>query len=151
MQASLVELLTSPHFALAEPGLTEAALVALEAALGATLPAAARELYRRCGGITDRVRTALPMRLMPPTDVVDTLQILAEGMDVYSPHPAARYLFSDDNSKWVGIFVEGPLRGKLTILDHDLGSAYRVAGLSATSRRRVEQAGARGLCVGRDS
>ena len=122
MQASLVELLTSPHFALAEPGLTEAALVALEAALGATLPAAARELYRRCGGITDRVRTALPMRLMPPTDVVDTLQILADGMDVYRPHPAARYLFSDDNSNWVGIFVEGPLCGKLTILDHDLGS-----------------------------
>ncbi len=41
MQASLLELLTSPHFADAAPGLSESALVALEEALGAALPAAA--------------------------------------------------------------------------------------------------------------
>ena len=141
MQASLLELLTSPHFADAEPGLSEAALVALEEALGATLPAAARELYRHCGGIANRVRTALPMRLMPPTDVVDTLQILSDCMDVYHPHPAARYLFTDDNSNWVGIFVEGPLCGKLTILDHDLGSnAPRFVDLASFLKKLVAAA-----------
>ena len=125
-------LLTSPHFAAAEPGLDEAALLAFEAALAANLPDEARTMYRVMGGISDRVCTALPMRLLPPADALDTLHILTDGAETYRPHPAVRYLFTDDNSNWAGVFVEGPLRGKLTLLDHDLcSSAPRFASLTS--------------------
>ncbi len=125
-------LLASPHFAAAEPGLDEASLLAFESTLGANLPDDVRTMYRAIGGISDRVRTALPMRLMPPVDALDTLHILTDGADTYRPYPSARYLFTDDNSNWVGLFIEGPLRGKLTILDHDLGSnAPRFASLAS--------------------
>lgn len=128
----LQTLLTSPHFAAAEPGLDEAALLAFEAALAASLPDEARTMYRVMGGISDRVRTALPMRLLPPADALDTLHILTDGAETYRPHPAVRYLFTDDNSNWAGVFVEGPLRGKLTLLDHDLcSSAPRFASLTS--------------------
>lgn len=59
------------------------------------------------------------MRLMRPKEVIETAEILRESAEVYSPSPRARYLFTDDGSNWVGVFVRGPLKGKLTILDHD--------------------------------
>lgn len=119
-------------FAGGAAGLDEAQLAAFESALGAELPEEARAMYRRCGGIGTRVRTSLPMRPMPPADALDTLQLLTDAADTYRPHPEARYLFTDDNSNWGGLFVFGPLRGKLTILDHDVSSgAPRFASLES--------------------
>ncbi len=133
--------LASPHFAGADAGLDDAALAAFEASLGARLPDEARAMYRRCGGVSDRVRTALPMRPMPPADAIDALRVLTECADTYAPHPEARYLFTDDNSNWVGLFVFGPLVGKLTILDHDEPSgAPRFASLESFLEKLVAAA-----------
>src|SRR5688500_10807962 len=107
------------HGTRCRPGLTDARLEKLERDLKARLPEPARDLYRVCGGVRDRDWTTLPMRLMPPREVVETAAILRECADVYSPARRARYLFTDDGSNWIGIFVSGALRGRLTLLDHD--------------------------------
>jgi len=104
-----------------EPGLDDAALGELERALDARLPEQVRQLYRLCGGVRDTVwrHRSPPMRLLPPDEAVDVLATLRECADTYPPSPEARYLFTDDGSNWAGVFVEGPLIGKLTLLDHD--------------------------------
>lgn len=102
-----------------EAGLDEAALNELESALGASLPAPMRELYSACGVMSEDALDHLPMRLMAVEDVLDTLECLREGQESYCPSPDARYLFSDDNSNWAGIYVTGPLTGKIVLLDHD--------------------------------
>lgn len=143
MRETLVHILASPLFAGADVGLDQAQLATFESSLGAELPDEARAMYRRCGGIGSRVRTSLPMRPMPPADAIDTLQLLTDAADTYRPHPEARYLFTDDNSNWVGLFVLGPLRGKLTLLDHDVGSgAPRFASLESFLAKLVAAADA---------
>jgi hypothetical protein len=104
----------------AEPGLDAEAVTRLERALDARLPRPVRELYAACGGLRSKRWTGVPpMRLMRPTEVVETAEILRECADTYDPDPRARYLFTDDGSNWAGVFVRGPLAGKVTILDHD--------------------------------
>jgi len=103
-----------------EPGLDADAIKRLERTLGARFPDQVRELYAFCGGLHDKRWTGVPpMRLMRPKEVIETAEILRDSAEVYSPSPRARYLFTDDGSNWVGVFVRGPLKGKLTILDHD--------------------------------
>jgi hypothetical protein len=104
----------------AEAGLDAGAIEELEQALGARFPDDVLQMYRTCGGLRDESWTGIPpMRLMGPDEAIETAEILRDGADMYSPSPKARYLFTDDGSNWVGVFVQGPLRGKLTILDHD--------------------------------
>jgi len=104
----------------AEPGLDTEAIERLEQALGARFPEDVREMYRMCGGLDDERWTGVPpMRLMQPDEVIEAAEILRDAADMYSPSRKARYLFTDDGSNWVGVFVHGPLQGKLTILDHD--------------------------------
>jgi hypothetical protein len=104
----------------AEPGLDAEAIKRLERALDARLPQPVRELYGLCGGLRSKRWTGKPpMRLMRPKEVVVDAEVLRECADTYFPSPQARYLFTDDGSNWVGVFVRGPLTGKLTMLDHD--------------------------------
>jgi hypothetical protein len=105
------------------PGLNDTALTKLERAIGCALPDSARTLLRRYGGITSDAwdRKRVPMRLMTPDDIVDTHRLLfaKDGKETYGPSTDARYLFTDDNSNWAGIFTKGPLVGKITLLDHE--------------------------------
>jgi hypothetical protein len=130
----------------AEPGLDAEAIGRLERALDARFPLPVHELYGVCGGLRDKRWTGVPpMRLMRPKEVVETAEILADSADVYSPSPEARYLFTDHGSNWVGVFVRGPLKDKLTILDHDEPEMWpRFADLSSFIDKLVE-AGRRGL------
>src|SRR5690349_292413 len=91
------------------PGLEDAALAALESALGGALPEAVRALYRACGGMSEETLRHLPMRLMSPDEALETREILRDGEDAYAPARDARYLFTDDQSNWAGVFVTGHL------------------------------------------
>jgi hypothetical protein len=104
-----------------EPGLGAAALTRLERALKCAFPAEVRALYRASGGLRDAAWDGEhpPMRQMPPDEVVETHRLLLDMQDTYNPSPDARYIFTDDNSNWPGVFVTGKLRGKITLLDHD--------------------------------
>jgi hypothetical protein len=106
-----------------ERGLDKGAIKDLEKALRTRLPAPVRELYALCGGLRSKRWTDMPMRLMLPREVIEDETTLRDAPDVYWPSPEARYLFTDDGSNWAGVFVEGPLTGKVTILQHDLQSA----------------------------
>jgi hypothetical protein len=104
----------------AEPGLDAKAVKRLERALGARLPDPVRQLYGECGGLRTQRWTGMPpMRLMRPEEVIEDAEVLRDCADTYSPSAAARYLFTDDSSNWVGVFVRGRLTGKMTILDHE--------------------------------
>jgi hypothetical protein len=94
------------------PGLEDAALAALESELDGTLPDAMRALYRACGGMGEEALHHLPMRLMSPDEALDARAILRDSEEVYAPAKDARYLFTDDQSNWVGVFVTGHLTGK---------------------------------------
>jgi hypothetical protein len=59
------------------------------------------------------------MRLMSPDEVIEDEAILREGAEMFGPSPDARYVFTDDGSNWAGVYVQGPLTGRLTILNHD--------------------------------
>ena len=119
-----------------DPGLGPAALDALERALGVPLPEPVRELYRRCGGMDAAALAHLPMRLMSPDEVVDAAANLRETV---LPGPEARYLFTDDRSNWAGVFVAGPLLGRMTILDHDETSeAPRFRDLASFAAKMIE-------------
>jgi hypothetical protein len=100
-------------------GLTGAAVGELERALYVTLPEPVHDLYRVCGGMTSDALVHLPMRLMSPAEVIGDAENFLLTADTYDPSPQAVYLFTDDSSNWAGIFVTGPLVGKVLLLDHD--------------------------------
>jgi hypothetical protein len=104
-----------------EPGVGPAAVAQLERALKCTFPAAVRALYRASAGLRDSAWDGQhpPMRQMPPDEVIETHSLLVDMAKTYNPSPDARYIFTDDNSNWAGVFVTGKLRGKITLLDHD--------------------------------
>jgi hypothetical protein len=104
------------------PGLAEGAIDGLARALRADLPDQVRELFRRCGGIDEDALDHMPMRLYEPDEAIRYDTILRDAADMYWTDPQQRYLFSDDGSNWAGVFVAGPLTGKVTILDHDAPS-----------------------------
>jgi len=124
----------SEHDVVISPELDEDAIDAFERELGATLPQAVRALYRRCGGIGDDALEHVPMRLLSPEEALGEAESLAEQAETYKPHPLpdARYFFVDDGGNWAGVYVEGPLKGKVVLLDHDEpSSAPRFFGLAA--------------------
>ncbi len=95
-------------------------LEVLAARLDARLPSEIVELYRAFGGLDESPRFPMryPMRLMPPDEVVETRELLLDQAEMLSPAPDARYFWTDDNSDWAGVFVTGPLVGKVCVLDH---------------------------------
>jgi hypothetical protein len=101
------------------PGLAVEAIDRLALALKADLAGQIRELFSQCGGLDEDALEHLPMRLYEADEAVRYHAILQDAADLYRPDPQARYLFSDDGSNWAGVFVAGPLTGKVTILDHD--------------------------------
>src|SRR5882724_2034644 len=117
-RAMLVSYLQAADFKV-QPGLDTKKIDALERKLRCKFPKEVRTFYEKVGGLReDQWDGTLPMRPMPPSEIVETFELLT-GEDMYSASKEARYLFTDDGSNWAGIFVAGPLVGKVTLLDHD--------------------------------
>jgi len=100
-----------------EPALSDQRVQRLAQQLAAEIPAPVQELYRAFGGLPSP--SDFPMRLMPPDEVVEIANVLADQAEWLHPATQARYFWTDDNSNYAGVFVEGPLVGKVCYLDHD--------------------------------
>lgn len=87
----------------------------VERVLDATLPDDVRAFYRR--GV--QPQPGWPLWPLSVDELADLRRIFDDPTNPFDPAPDARYLFTDDNSNWAGVFVSGPFRGKWLLLDHD--------------------------------
>ena len=101
-------------------------LQVLETALGCVLPGDLRRLYADHDG--DEVggeNIRLPLRLLPIAEVIETNQFVQDsGLAAYG----LRLFWYDDNSNYAGLYVAGPLSGRVCFLNHeeaDLSPVYR--------------------------
>jgi hypothetical protein len=88
----------------------------LQRVLGQELSSDLRTLYEDHGGI--RSRSRLPMRMLSPTEVADTLLAVRENFPDLLDESAGLF-WTDDNSNYVGVFLVGPLCGRVFFLDHE--------------------------------
>lgn len=109
------------------PPATAEQLQSLEAALDFTLPDGLRLLYEDHNG-EDKAGTQglyLPLRSMPVDEVIDTHGFVKEfGW----ASQGLRLFWSDDNSNYAGLYVAGPMEGRVCFINHeeqDLSPVYR--------------------------
>ena len=96
------------------PGCTTEQLNDLAAALATTLPAELMTIYKDHNGMADAA--TLPFRLMSVDEVKREFRALqAVGMLT----SAIRAFWTDDRSNFAGLYVTGPLAGKLCFLHHE--------------------------------
>jgi len=97
-------------------------LAALQSAVG-PVPLDVQLLYLDHNGSRECLRSdsiILPARLLPISEVIETSSDLAAALPPeYSAVGRIVWLWSDDNSNYIGIWCDGPLAGFLTVLDHD--------------------------------
>jgi len=123
----------------------------LEHAIGG-LPDQVLILYRDHNGSAQlpQVRDRkLAARLMPIEEVITTQAALNRLRDSLPTIGALAWLWSDDNSNYCGVYMDGPLRGWLCILDHEepiLTPAFRsiesFMSRLLSEARQTEQSGA---------
>ena len=109
------------------PPATAEQLQLLEDALDCTLSDGLRALYEDHNG-DDKARTEgiyLPLRLMPASEVIETHHFVEEfGW----ASQGLRLFWYDGNSNYAGLYVSGPLEGRVCFIDHeepDLAPVYR--------------------------
>jgi hypothetical protein len=88
----------------------------LQRVLGRELSSDLRTLYWDHGGIRSRFR--LPMRMLSPTEVADTLLAVRENFPDLLDETAGLF-WTDDNSNYGGVFLARPLSGRVFFLDHE--------------------------------
>jgi hypothetical protein len=123
------------------PAMSASAMDAFEVALGTALPEPLRTLYRQHDGMLEAGR--LPMRAMTSDECVDAWQETPAWHEL-----GVRAFWTDDNGNYVGLYVEGPLVGRVLFLDHEelvlapvfrsVESLYRAALEAAASGRAAE-------------
>ncbi|HEY3445125.1 MAG TPA: SMI1/KNR4 family protein [Myxococcales bacterium] len=104
------------------PPASEAALAELQQAIGAEPPPAVATLYRDHDGSNAALRSRtgrLCARILPIKDAIAANAGLADALSAEPLPGRVLWFSSDDNSNYVGIFLDGPLAGWVTALDHD--------------------------------
>src|SRR5688572_6727002 len=85
---------------------------------GRPVPAAVAALDAAFDGQSDEPQLPrYPWRLMPADEVIRIHDLMQAQAGWLSPAPNVRYVWSDDNSNWAGVFVTGPLAGMVHVLD----------------------------------
>lgn len=99
------------------PPSTNAQIQALETAINYPLDATMAALYRDHNGmLPDR---SIPLRLMSVEEVVVLYRNL-QGNDLYWMIPdTVRFFWADDHSNHAGLYISGPLSGKVCFFDHE--------------------------------
>lgn len=101
---------------------SEESIAALTEAAGGSLPTDLLSLYRDhdgCISLAMGMDGMLPARLMPIDEALRTNLKLGE---FYADDPKLGpliWLWTDDNSNYVGLYTDGPAAGWLTVLDHE--------------------------------
>jgi hypothetical protein len=97
-----------------KPGATRQALEAAEKELDCTFPESIRAWYEDHDGMSASARW-LPMRLMSLEEVIDFHAVVLEyGWDIWG----LRVFWTDDSSNYAGLYITGPLAGKVCWIDH---------------------------------
>lgn len=97
-------------------GLTDEQLAEFRVALGAPLPPDLERLYRDHDGMA--AAGELPMRLLSAAEVVRETTAVREVQPEFL-EPGAWLFWSDDNSNYAGIFLQGVLAPRAFVLDHE--------------------------------
>ncbi len=112
------------------PAATDDDLRRLQIALG-TLPNDIVMLYRNHDGAENEApenSAYLPARLLPVAEAIEANREIDASLDGVAKAGEIAWLWTDDNSNYVGVYTEGALRGWLVTLDHEdrsLVPAYR--------------------------
>jgi hypothetical protein len=86
------------------------------------LPSEVLQLYRNHDGSVGSLRVGkrqLVARLMPVREVLDTCAALSAIEDPIPQVGSIAWLWTDDNSNYAGIYVNGPLQAWICVLDHE--------------------------------
>jgi hypothetical protein len=86
------------------------------------LPEEVFELYRAFDGSKEGPRRGdrrLFSRLMPVAEAIEETRKLEEFMGNRSRAGQIAWLWTDDESNWVGVYTSGPLRGWLLLFEHE--------------------------------
>jgi len=97
-----------------ERAASQQALEAAQQELDCLFPEALLALYTDHNGMPAS-KEWLPMRLMSLEEVTDFHQVVLEyGWDLWG----LRVFWTDDNSNYAGLYITGPLAGKVCWIDH---------------------------------
>jgi hypothetical protein len=104
-----------------QPAASDETLAKLQRACG-VLPEQILAVYRDHDGFDPALAeedTSLPVRLMPIAEVLDTRdQMTAYEKKLPMVGPVA-WFWTDDNSNYAGVYLDGPLVGWVTVLNHE--------------------------------
>lgn len=117
---ALIQRLFDTYDGLNPPAAAEA-IEQLDQALG-PLPDDVLQLYRAFDGSAEGPRRGdrrLFSRLMPVAEAIEESRKLDELMGNRSRGGTIAWLWTDDESNWVGVYTDGPLRGWLVLFDHE--------------------------------
>lgn len=98
------------------PGLTEAELTAFQKDLGAQLPVDLSSLYADHDGMLRAPE--LPMRMLTHVESVRDTSAVRTQTDGLLDATAALF-WSDDNSNYAGVYLDGLLANRVFLLDHE--------------------------------
>jgi hypothetical protein len=136
------------HVSGLNPPATEPDVQALERAMGCPLPDDVRQLYADHDGSNDRPTTSVgwcPLRLLPIREAIETNRELADALRDEPKAGDILWLCTDDNSNYAGVFLDGPLAGFVTVLNHEepeLTPAFRSIGSFVARAFRAGDQGA---------
>src|SRR5262245_32731200 len=103
-------------------------LKALETEFNAPLPNDLRALYRDHNGMAD-ARGTLPLRLLSLDEVRSERETLGLFLETFEWSDRGLVLFfSNDNSDYAGVYLSGPMAGRVAIVPHegvDVAPRYR--------------------------
>jgi len=96
---------------------TDQDLQDLEAALGCKIDGFLRRLYKAHDGFP-QVQPVLypPMRMMPITEAIECQGFVS---DLGWSKIGLRLFWTDDNSNYAALYVDGPMQGRIAFIDHD--------------------------------
>lgn len=129
---------------------SEAQLQKAETEMGFPFPPQLRALYADYDGISQSAagKAQIPFRLLPLKEVnqlsIQLAKLPIEEMPVAYTDYALRFFWTDDNSNYAGVFLDGPFIGMVGIWEHDDGVACAEAPVFRdvdSFRFRVAEAG----------
>lgn len=106
---------------LVNPPATDLELSAAELELGVSIPEKIREVYRRYNGIPEYKTKVLPFHLLPLSEALEINRNFRDGghySEIIKRYSLVCF-WGDDESNYAAVFVDGPLQGRVSFLDHD--------------------------------
>ncbi len=98
------------------PPATQKDIRAAEAEIGLPFPDEIKQVYSDYNGISEYKCLALPFHVMPLSEMVALAKVFRGG--IFKKYSLICF-WGDDESNYAGMFVAGPLRGRICFVDHE--------------------------------